>query len=447
MESVLEPLSKRYGKILSARIPCDDVHYLSFLKHAEGQARFLWANPRSTHVIAGFGAAVELSAWGASRMQSIEQQAKELFAESASLACRPKLFGGFAFQKDFVPENAWASFAPAQFVLPHYQLERSYEGSFLSVHVELQGDELSEDDLKEALLARYTLLKEESSAFAEQGDVVSLEDLSSFEAWRQMIEESQGFMRSGELSKVVLSRMKEMQFSKAISPLPALKYLDESYPDCYRFLFEPKAGDAFLGATPELLLDVQDKQVSTMALAASAPRGDSEAEDKQFATDLLADPKERREHELVKEKLEQRLKAFGEVRVAETGVLKLSNIQHIHTAVEATLERLEGILTLLEALHPTPALGGEPFELARDLIDRLEALPRGWFAAPIGYLDADLNGAFAVAIRSAVLQGERAWLFAGAGIMPRSIPEKEWRETAMKFRPMLSALGIKDERG
>ena len=125
-------LAKRYGKILSASMPCSDLDFLTFLRHAQGQARFLWASPKNERVIAGFGSAVEISSWGERRIEDIEEQVKDLFSESKGQKNRAKLFGGFAFQDDFSPENAWANFAPAQFILPHYQFDSSLEGSFLS---------------------------------------------------------------------------------------------------------------------------------------------------------------------------------------------------------------------------------------------------------------------------------------------------------------------------
>jgi menaquinone-specific isochorismate synthase len=97
---------------------------------------------------------------------------------------------------------------------------------------------------------------------------------------------------------------------------------------------------------------------------------------------------------------------------------------------------------VIAALHPTPALGGSPRELAMQLIGEYEPVPRGWYAAPVGWIDRNLNGQFGVAIRSAVAQEKRVWLYAGAGIVAESEPQKEWDETALKFKPMLNALGI-----
>ncbi|HLV35628.1 MAG TPA: isochorismate synthase, partial [Spirillospora sp.] len=218
------------------------------------------------------------------------------------------------------------------------------------------------------------------------------------------------------------------------------------YADCYRFLFEPRPYHAFYGATPELLAQVEGRRLRTMALAGSIRRGLTPADDAAYAEQILHDPKERHEHALVADALRERLRAVtDELRMPNTpGILRLSNIQHLHTPVEGVLKAEMGVLPVVERLHPTPALGGQPRDLALDFIRKAEPVPRGWYAAPIGWIDSNLDGIFGVAIRSAVSQDKRVWLYAGAGIVADSVPQKEWDETALKFRPMLGALGIGD---
>ena len=123
-------------------------------------------------------------------------------------------------------------------------------------------------------------------------------------------------------------------------------------------------------------------------------------------------------------------------------MLKLSNVQHLHTPVNGTLNECYGVLKVLAALHPTPALGGSPRELAGELIHELEPITRGWYAAPIGWIDHKMNGHFGVGIRSAVSHEGTVWCYSGAGIVAESTPEREWNETDLKFRPMLNAVGI-----
>ena len=435
-------LKRRFGKLISVSVPCEGLSALQFLRHAEGQARFLWASPHDETVLAGFGVALSLEAWGPDRFETIEQQAKTLFKDADTDA--PKLFGGFAFRDTFSPENAWARFAPAQFVLPHFQLELTPQGGTLSLHAGLQGEEADEAALREALLARRDALLSETPSPLEQVVLKSCHDLTTPDEWRAMLERAQAVMAQGDLKKVVLARVKEACFKTPPSPLLAVERLDQTYHDCYRFLFEPQAGHAFVGATPELLVSVKDGRARSMALAASTGRGATTTEDEHLASELLNDPKEVFEHRVVSERLTERLGTLGDVETGEIGLLKLHNIQHLYTPVSARLEAVKSVLPVVEKLHPTPALGGEPRDLAETLIGDLEPQPRGWYGAPIGFIGRDLDGAFSVAIRSAVLQQERAWLFSGAGIVPDSVPDKEWRETALKFRPMLRALGIED---
>jgi menaquinone-specific isochorismate synthase len=106
------------------------------------------------------------------------------------------------------------------------------------------------------------------------------------------------------------------------------------------------------------------------------------------------------------------------------------------------LNKQSGILPLVQLLHPTPAMGGSPRDLAMDFIRENEPVPRGWYAAPVGWIDSQGDGEFIVAIRSAVAQERRVWCYAGAGIVLDSQPDREWHETDLKFQPMLRALNV-----
>jgi menaquinone-specific isochorismate synthase len=178
-----------------------------------------------------------------------------------------------------------------------------------------------------------------------------------------------------------------------------------------------------------------------MALAGSIRRGRNVQEDEQLAQTILTDPKSRYEHDVVVQSLRRRLAPLiQELIIPPTGLLKLSYIQHLHTPISGQLCAAKGVLPLLETLHPTPALGGSPRSQAMAFIRDSEPVTRGWYAAPIGWIDYHLDGTFGVAIRSAVTQLERAWLYAGAGIVADSDPQKEWEETALKFSPMRQAM-------
>jgi menaquinone-specific isochorismate synthase len=439
-----ESVGAGYGRLLSITLPCPNIDPLAFVQQVAGSPRLYWQDADTT--IVGGGAALELTAWGAERFEHIAQEAAERLADAQVVtpqaALAPRLFGGFSFRDDFVPDYRWSAFAPAHFILPHYQLTRQGDESFLTLNSLVGSDEPTAaliPELRRALIARIDTLTRDSRALPPV--VSTLHYPVSPARWRTMVEAATARISAGELKKVVLARLAELTFAEAPDLGYPLQYLREHYPNCTIFLFEPRAGHAFVGATPERLINLSGRQFDTMALAASIARGESEAEDAELAQTLLADPKERLEHQLVIDALSARLTPIAaKLSTAPTTVMKLSNIQHLYTQISGTLNQPLGVLELLKLLHPTPALGGAPKEVALALIRDAEVLPRGWFAAPIGYLTPQLDGRFAVAIRSAVVQQTRAWLFAGAGIVAASEADKEWRETSLKFVPMLRAL-------
>lgn len=270
--------------------------------------------------------------------------------------------------------------------------------------------------------------------------------------WSAMIARATGEMRAGRLVKVVLARTSEAVFDRPVDPLRALGRLERHYPDTYRFLIEPTAGQAFFGATPELLIRTTGQKLWTAAVAGSRRRGLTPTEDAALERELMGSDKERHEHQIVVSMLRERLTPLTEsIRMPDTpSVMKLSNIQHLYTPVSAVLSHSTSIFDLVEQLHPTPALGGSPREAALSLIDQLEETGRGWYAAPVGWVSAHGDGLFSVAIRSAVSKGSRARLYAGAGIVADSEADKEWDETAVKFKPLMDALmateGARDGR-
>ena len=443
---------QRYGRLLSCSVPASGFSFTRFLAAAEGQPRFYWAGRDRSDAWAGIGAAVELMAWGEERFSKIESYARALFAgahvaDGGNGQAGPRLFGGFAFRGDFTPDNTWSIYSPAFFVLPHYQLLRSGGQTWLTINAQVPRDEAPEPlipDLKAALAEKIERLTADARrpTATDQSAILGVDYPMSRADWERMLAEATGRINAGELQKIVLARAAELRFAERVKLLPVLRHLADHYANCYRFLFEPRPSYAFYGASPELLASVRGPRLQTMALAGSIGRGRNDAADRALGQDLLNNPKERLEHDIVLQKMRQRLTPLARsVSVSPTRLLKLSNIQHLSTDIDAELCSEMGALPIVEALHPTPALGGDPREKAVQLIRALEPIPRGWYGAPVGWIDAQLDGEFAVAIRSAVAQESRAWIYAGAGIVAGSQADSEWAESELKFRPMLDAHG------
>jgi menaquinone-specific isochorismate synthase len=253
-------------------------------------------------------------------------------------------------------------------------------------------------------------------------------------------------IEKGVLNKVVLAQALSTTLESDLSLPHVLSQLNVKYPGCYRFLVEPdSAGEgmspAFFGATPELLVSRRGRTLKTDALAGTTGRGDTPAEDEWLAEELLADEKNVHEHELVAETIRDQLSPFAaSVSVDDMRVKRLANVQHLFSPISATLRADAHVLDLVEALHPTPAVGGLPPNVALDTIRETEPFDRGWYAAPVGWFDAAGNGTFAVAIRSAIAADREVTLFAGVGIVADSDPDREWDEVQLKYRPILDEL-------
>ena len=455
--SLIEYDVDNQGRLVSYSLPAPGIDPLTFLHYAAGRPRFYWRDGRTGVTFAGMGIAADLMAWGEARIQAIERQAQELFTNAVTFhtdepLAAPRLFGGFAFREDFVPDYAWFGFNPAHFILPHYQLVQHGQETWLTINTLLAADEdpvANETQLRDALQHCYTALLD----FARSAEPAVIETAKakhtvtypmSYATWAQMIERAKDQFQSGALQKVVLARVCEVQLPQLVDLVGALTYLQRRYAECYTFLFEPQPQHAFFGATPELLIETQGKHFTTMGLAGSAKRGATPEEDARLADALLNSAKDRYEHALVVAAVQQRLEPLAEALAIPTtpSIYTLSNIHHLHTPIHGTLREANGVLPLVEALHPTPALGGSPRDQALAFISAAETVTRGWYAAPVGWIDHNLDGAFGVAIRSAIAQRQRAWLYAGAGIVAESEPQKEWEETGWKFRPIQEALGI-----
>jgi menaquinone-specific isochorismate synthase len=259
--------------------------------------------------------------------------------------------------------------------------------------------------------------------------------------WEQAVAAAVAAIRAGELSKVVLARDLQAVASGPIDPRMLLARLAARYPDCYAFSV---AG--LVGATPELYIRRAGDRVTSLVLAGTAPRGGSPAEDDALGAALLASAKNVEEHGYAVADVRAALAPLcAELSVAaQPALLRLANVQHLATGVTGVLARRPGglpsALALTAALHPTPAVCGTPSGAALQMIRDLERMDRGRYAGPVGWTDAAGNGEWGIALRCAAVDGPRARLFAGCGIVADSDPAAELAEAQAKFRPVQQAI-------
>lgn len=422
----------------------EDVDHAAIVAHVDGPS-VVWREQDSA--IATTGATASITATGPDRFETVRQTAAALFerlrSRSTPRSARPRLFGGFAFHdgaEDRSP-GVWDGFADAWFVLPTVQVVRDEDTTRLTVTATGPDAQRQADELLDTWSER--LANHPPHVSTDQPGIVDKHRIPSREEWREQIDDAVADIRAGTLRKVVLAQSLSVDLSADLSIPDALSRLDDRYPDCYRFAISPREDrdSTFFGATPEKLVSLSGRTVETEALAGSTGRGETPEEDDWLAEELLDSDKDNHEHDLVVEAIREQLDPVAaSVRTGGRTVRQLATVQHLRTPVTAELDDDRHVLDLVEALHPTPAVGGLPPDAALETIKTTEAFDRGWYAAPVGWFDAAGDGVFAVAIRSALARNRTASLFAGAGIVPDSDPDREWDEVQLKYRPMLDTL-------
>jgi isochorismate synthase len=390
-----------------------------------GELRFLW-DPPGDLAACGAGVAFRVDASGADRFASVRAAAAALWARlDAEGAIAPRLWGGLAFAEGGADAAPWDGFGDASFVLPRWTYTRSEEQAWLT-HVDATRDQV---DAVLAALARASVPDATPAAVVDvrHGDAAT---------WRAQVEGILAALQGGGVEKIVAARRSEVCFAAAVDASAVLARLADEAGGAWRFAFERERA-AFLGAAPERLVRRAGTLVESEAIAGSIAAG--------RGGELLESRKERAEHDPVVHAIAEALAPrCVELSVpAEPEVRALRHILHLYTPIRGRLRSPAHVLELVEALHPTPAVGGVPRAQALAWIGAHEPAPRGWYAGPVGWFDAAGDGEFVVALRSGLVEGARALIYAGAGIVAGSDPERELAETTLKQRTILRALGAR----
>ncbi len=259
------------------------------------------------------------------------------------------------------------------------------------------------------------------------------------EQWGQLFQSAATLLEEGRIKKIVLSQKKTFQILEKASLENYWKHfypLLDSSPHTNLFCFLWK-DSLFMGLSPEHLFLLEEKTLSVPAIAGTASRGASPTEDKELEKKLLASSKERLEHDIVVQWIQKKFAGFGKkFPHCVPKILKLQHIQHLYTNHQAILEENPDPWDLLKAFHPTPAMCGHPQKKALAFLADKENYNRGLYASPIGYVSPRQHKArFVIGIRSALAQKEQVHVFGGAGIVPNSQVQEEWREINKKMRP------------
>ena len=404
------------------------------------------------HAICGLGSAATVQARGPGRFSEAAARCRAVgartFADDVALdagappGSGPVFVGGFAFADQGGGTPEWGSFAPALLVLPEVSLARQDGQARMTVNTLAEGNDDAAD-----LVARVQLRLGELSPASMpliDPDPVSRPRVAGAappshyeEAVRRAVEQ----IRAGRMEKVVLAREVRVHSGLPIDPAPVFGALRSVFAECYCYCVG--SGDGVLvGASPELLVRRDGARVQTVALAGTTRRSADPAVDAHLGEQLLQSPKNRAEQAIVSRRIERVLDPVSVwvAAIEEPVLVKVQNVQHLATPIRAQLADSVSTVELAGRLHPTPAVGGEPGEVAEPMIPALEGLDRGWYAGAIGWTDLAEDGEFCVALRCALLRGEVAHLYAGCGIVADSVAAEELAETEVKLQALLPLL-------
>lgn len=451
------------AKLVSISIAVEALDPLAVLESIfePGEKHFYAERPASDTAIAGAEAVVALEARGPERFAAVQRFVDETLADTIAVGEVEAAFGGphffaaFAFQEEVEADEP---FPAAQVFVPRWQVARAGERTTAVANL-LVAPDAPLEALTEKVWRAHAKFR--GFEYRDSGDAATrpgssgradepggaggpdrpwkTEDQGDYPA---AVRGALARIAAGEFQKIVLARTRTVVAPEPLHPLRMLNGLRERFPECYAFSVANGRGQSFIGATPERLARVSRGILETEALAGSAPRGGSASEDARHGGALLRSEKDRREQRLVLESICRRLAPLGLQAEfpAEPMLRKLANVQHLLTPVRAALPDGVRLLDVLARLHPTPAVGGSPRAAAVARIRELEGFSRGLYAGALGWLNARGGGEFFVGLRSALIDGAAARLFAGAGIVAGSDPAAELAETDLKFRALLSAL-------
>lgn len=422
------------------RVPLQAFSAVAWLASQTTDFRFFWRNRDGSQTRAGWGKAWEIQA------QNLGETETSLQALTQTLASAPpeiRAYGGLAFPSPVHPNSAWQSFAPCRFVIPRFEIVTEDRPTLCLNAYLAEPHDLR--NLHRALSELEIPVKEPE--FTPLPRLAFTESQPDRPNWEQQIQTLLQAFEEGELQKAVLARQVTYQAQAAFSSLDFLLALCSREWPGYLYYFQWSAECFFAGLSPERLYQRTGRSLSTEALAGTRRSSPEKTRQDQWQQELLTNPKERHEHNLVREFLESALAELCETEI-ETAAVELLNsgpVQHLRQSLKGQLKADLHDGDILKCLHPTPAVGGAPRREALDWLNKHQQLERGWYSGPVGWISREA-AEFAVALRC--LLADRQWLhfFTGVGIVTGSHPESEWNELNAKLETLLQLFHQSPER-
>jgi len=368
-----------------------------------------------------------------------DQQLAQAYQAQCALSTNQDIryYGGVAFDRSI---ESWPEFGHCRFVLPRIEFRRS--GAQFSLRVNLNfADNDPHSEIDKAIAAIEAVLPARPLAPPNKLTLLGRSDRPDFQRWKALVEQVVDPKFNQDTPKVVLSRLTQLEVNERVDPWMVLACWQGRNPNSFQFGFQFSPDRTFISCSPERLFRRRQQELFTEALAGTTVRGLNQEEDIALANALLEDNKNSVENQLVRSHIVNMLTPLSHYVGAEESatIFKLTHIQHLHRAIRAELKAGVNDFQLLQALHPTPAVGGLPRHSAMSFIRQREGYMRGWYAGACGYFNK-YESEFSVAIRSALIEPGRINLFAGAGIIAGSDPQAEWQELENKLATIMSIL-------
>ena len=417
------------------------------------QLHFYLERPVDDSSILAYGSVASATFSGQDRFQSVKS-----FADSClkKISCYPNdseyefygphFFNAFAFEDNLSEEEG---FAPATTFLPKWHVfsDSGKYGLVLNIEVDEDSDtdtlfDRIENEYINFLFFNYEEGKQNIADFNEQKDAKISGEVCSRSSFEEAVTGALSEINNRNYQKIVLAQKLVLKNDCSVKGIQYLDRLRERFSACYIFSFSDRGERSFIGASPEMLLQVKNSILMTEAIAGSSSRGRKAIEDARLGSGLLASDKNLREHNLVKESILRRLNVLGINGIADENprLLALANVQHLQTKISAFMDENVHFLDVASELHPTPAVGGQPREKAVPRINQLEGFERGLYSGLIGWFNGQNEGKMIVGIRSAQFDNKTIKIYAGAGIVSGSQVDIEKEEILLKQSAMLSLL-------
>ncbi len=402
-------------------VEIEPVDLLAWIASQSAGERSMFRNREGSLEMASLGCLFAARSLTDERVARLLEQEPPVFPRMHEPAS-PFLVTTVAFDANAPVTPAWSAFGAMRVSLPLVEMRRMRSVTTLAVHA--NGEPQRTLDALHALRALGSVPRVS----------LRLESDSDPSAWAKMVDGAIASIDRHELEKVVVARTRRYRAVAPIDPMALLMTLRSAAHDVFHIAVEATPGTSFVSITPERLFKRKGRVVHTEAIAGTCPRGPDQSSDAWLASRLLASAKNRLEHDLVLERIKAVLGPWTDRLDAEPtpGIVRLAHVQHLVTRMSARLSDDVRDSALLDAMHPTPAVCGTPTEAARAFIAAHEDEPRGLYAGVVGLVSASRSD-FAVGIRSALLHGDQAVAFGGAGIVPGSEADSEWLETARKM--------------